>query len=942
MKKLILTLLLSIFFFPLTSPIQAAGNHFGDGGDGDVTISTNTNIGCTQDSDMALKQYNSLTINSGVTLTTDNRCKGLFIYVKGNATINGSLSMTARGAYVDTTGVSASGLRLPMLKSGSTDTLAAADFAGAGSSVISAVANQPAISGDGKIYVLEKAGNAGAPGPDAGSGWDGYPGGTGGNKTGGGGGGGGGATTKSYGAAGTAFSGGSAGACQYTHYMVYDHSIPTANGGPGGDGIVYDEYAGGAYACGGGAGNNGGSNWDGSGSGWANPGGNGTGGVLYLIVGGNLTIGDSGVIQADGVAGGTNNYYGAAGGSSGGGAATVLYGGDLSNSGAVRANGGPAPYGGSHGSPGGAGGNGLVVLEQVDASFTPPCQPGIADTSHIITENCSFSKTVDGLDAGSGSTNTSTITINGGDLTINSGYKVAAGSFVLTSGSIYINTGGQFMAGYPIWLVDYDEDGYPDTTTHYAQFAAPSNGRRQNLLTSLTTADCDDANGAMNLSCSGGTGDDNAVTISANTDINTTDRITSRSCPDGGDGVNYSASALTSTTATVTDSTLSGCIAADDEILLINLQGTTSNYTNVGNYEFLTVDSVAGGVITFTTSKTKFYGNGASDDTNIGTATSNQRVMVQRVPQYSDLTVNSSINFYPSAWNGTKGGVMAFRASGTVTVTGTIHANSRGYRGFGAQSGGESFCKAVAGASGTAGTAYCGGGAGGSLYNGAGSSGTATGGAGGGGAYAFDSGYDGWAGGGGGGGYGSGAGGGQAYWYGGSGGTNTSGNGSNGYGPDLPKDVHNDRHSGAGGGGGTYGDANLVDLMLGSGAGGGGGSYLGTGGAGGAGGGIVIIGADIITVTGNVSSNGGGGGNSSGGYQYPAGYYWAYPGSGGGGAGGSVKISVNTANLDSQKVTATGGGGATRNYNGGGGGEGRIVVDSDSITGTTNPSYVNP
>jgi hypothetical protein len=53
--------------------------------------------------------------------------------------------------------------------------------------------------------------------------------------------------------------------------------------------------------------------------------------------------------------------------------------------------------------------------------------------------------------------------------------------------------------------------------------------------------------------------------------------------------------------------------------MLLNEQGDGTNLTNVGNYEFLEVQSITGNLITFTTNKTKYYGNGASDDINIGT-----------------------------------------------------------------------------------------------------------------------------------------------------------------------------------------------------------------------------------------------------------------------------------------------------------------------------------
>ena len=430
------------------------------------------------------------------------------------------------------------------------------------------------------------------------------------------------------------------------------------------------------------------------------------------------------------------------------------------------------------------------------------------------------------------------------------------------------------------------------------------------------------SSGQVSASYNFGDGVDGTITVSSNTNINTDTLISGRSCADGGDAVNYNVSSVTDSDTVVLSSTpSSGCLAAGDEVMVINLQGTTSNYGNVGNYEFLTIDSVSGSTVNFTTSKTKYYGNGTdSNDTNIGTGSSNQRVMLQRVPNYTDVTVNSSRNFYPSAWNGTKGGVLAFRANGTVTVTGTIHANGKGYRGGNGGthgSGGEAFCANPGGGNASGGSGSCGGGA---DYNGQGSS---TGGAGGAGANnptcQTVGGH------GGGGGYGT-AGKRGGSWGAQNGGNNTSGNG----------ETWTQTWAGGGGGGGTYGSASLADLFFGSAGGGGGagrpssqvGCGVETGGDGGDGGGIVFIGSDTLTVTGAITSTGLGG---------PAGGGSFY-GSGGSGAGGSIKIEASSATLGSSLVSANSNDPAKPGA-AGDGGSGRIAVKyASSISGTTSPS----
>ena len=65
--------------------------YFGDGSDGDVTLSSNTDIG-------ELKRYNNLTINSGVTLSSSITTEStLMIQVKDTLTINGTINMNDKG-----------------------------------------------------------------------------------------------------------------------------------------------------------------------------------------------------------------------------------------------------------------------------------------------------------------------------------------------------------------------------------------------------------------------------------------------------------------------------------------------------------------------------------------------------------------------------------------------------------------------------------------------------------------------------------------------------------------------------------------------------------------------------------------------------------------------------------------------------------------------------
>jgi hypothetical protein len=283
-------------------------------------------------------------------------------------------------------------------------------------------------------------------------------------------------------------------------------------------------------------------------------------------------------------------------------------------------------------------------------------------------------------------------------------------------------------------------------------------------------------------------------------------------------------------------------------------------------------------------------------------ARTNQRVMLQRVPNYQNVNVGSTASLTGSAWNGVKGGVLFLRAAGTVSIEGTVSMSGKGYHGglnvtvvntTGLQ--GESFT----GLGSRLATANRGGGGGGyGDRNGCASFGTSAGG----------------------GGYG------------------------------LPGSKGSVACSGAGGL--AYGDGSLVTkLMLGS-AGGSGGSddYLGDnppGGFGGPGGGIVVILAAQLNVTGGVLAAGANGqgddpilGCQNGGSITAC---WDYSGPGGGGAGGSILFKTSAAALGANRVSALGGLGGdgvdSAAGNGGVGGVGRIAVQYvSSVSGTTLPA----
>lgn len=398
-----------------------------------------------------------------------------------------------------------------------------------------------------------------------------------------------------------------------------------------------------------------------------------------------------------------------------------------------------------------------------------------------------------------------------------------------------------------------------------------------------------DANncGACGTRCAPGTICVSSACVTASLEVKTNTNLSvtntgGRTCADGGDMVAYSVTALTGTTATVSAAVSAGCLAKDDEVLLVNLQGAAASSTNVGNYELLKVDSVSGSTVTFAAAKTKFFGNGASDDTNIGTARTNQRVVLQRVPKYADVTVANGVSLTANAWDGQKGGVFAIRATGAVTINGTLSMKGAGFVG--------GVRTTVVDANGAQGESFAG-------LGGASGDGSELNGLGGGGGGIGDS-------------HGC-----QSY------GTSGGGGGHGSWGNKGTSFC-------SGSGGGAYGDPALGKLFFGSGGGGGGtDNTLGDnppGAKGGAGGGIVsILGATNVYVNGAIDASGADGegdvGRCDGASTTNC---WDFSGPGGGGAGGSVKLEGTVSGLP--KINVAGGRGGAASGPAGDGGRGAL------------------
>lgn len=306
----------------------------------------------------------------------------------------------------------------------------------------------------------------------------------------------------------------------------------------------------------------------------------------------------------------------------------------------------------------------------------------------------------------------------------------------------------------------------------------------------------------------------------------------------------------------------SGTGFANGDLLLI-LQ-TRNGGSGAGLWELNAIASGGG-----TTSVTLTYATINAYDTT---------AQVYLLKQYSAVTINNAKTLTSSAWDGSKGGIVAFLCNGTISVAGTITASGKGYRG--------GLGPAAAGSR-TQGEGNAGAGINDNAANGNGGGATIGG--------------NGTAGGGGG----------------------NGAAGSNGA-----------TASGTGVGGSTAGVAGLTTVVLG---GAGGGGRIDTGGSqadGGNGGGFILLIGRTVTITGALTSSGSNGvsntTNSAGG------------GGGGAGGPILVKGQTLTLGTNLITTPAGTGGAGGFGFNGGNGGVGRIAAYYGlTISGSTTPSLTS-
>lgn len=326
---------------------------------GDVNISAPTTVSSTLDGPMVVYRCKSLTLSAALSL--QYRCRGLMVLVDGDLTINsgGQIDVTGRGARGHA-GMALHDLVIPDSISANSDRLSRRSLLKYIRKSKFAICDRwmwddwgmvdgvSVLEWTGGTILLAASGCGGRSAP----------------------------AHQANGAAGTNGGTGAGGhGSQLNTPLNCNGSGRPWGGGSGGPGvngtpaISADDYGGvGGDATYGqnlysapGAGNPGGGPGN---AGYCTAAQDGTGGILFIICKGNVTINSGGLVSANGRNGGGNTYagQGMSGGGSGGGHISIIHGGTYANSGTVQASGGSGGLG-AHDIPGGYGGAGSVVTK---------------------------------------------------------------------------------------------------------------------------------------------------------------------------------------------------------------------------------------------------------------------------------------------------------------------------------------------------------------------------------------------------------------------------------------------------------------------------------------------------------------------------------------------------------------------------------------------------
>ena len=162
-----------------------------------------------------------------------------------------------------------------------------------------------------------------------------------------------------------------------------------------------------------------------------------------------------------------------------------------------------------------------------------------------------------------------------------------------------------------------------------------------------------------------GDGSDGAFTAGAGSVVNVYRRLTANIAV-GGSSVSVNSGAG---------------FSAGDLVMLWHVQGNDP-IASLSNQSTMNLDSAADGLGKWELTRlSAVSGNTLTARRPFLNSFPVSRTQVIRVPEFTTVTVASGRSIVASSWNGTTGGIVAFLATGTVTVNGSINVSERGFRG---------------------------------------------------------------------------------------------------------------------------------------------------------------------------------------------------------------------------------------------------------------------
>ncbi len=130
-------------------------------------------------------------------------------------------------------------------------------------------------------------------------------------------------------------------------------------------------------------------------------------------------------------------------------------------------------------------------------SYAVDCTSVPISGSYVIPAGgCTFANTVDGVDEGTGASNSAVLTVpSGRTLTLNANQTIAFGLINMGGdGVIAKSQSGAQLVKKPLWMQDCNANGTPGSVTQTASLSSPGTSyRRRNLLSSISSTDNSDS-----------------------------------------------------------------------------------------------------------------------------------------------------------------------------------------------------------------------------------------------------------------------------------------------------------------------------------------------------------------------------------------------------------------------------------------------------------------